>query len=55
MIPPLTTIDVSKTQIGYLAVGVLDDLARSSEPWRPVKVMVGAQLIIRESVASKRG
>ncbi|MDB5437603.1 MAG: helix-turn-helix family protein [Caulobacteraceae bacterium] len=53
MTPPLTTIDVSKKQIGYLAIGILDDLVRSSEPWPPVKVLVGAQLIVRESVAAK--
>ena len=54
MAPPLTTIDVSKKQIGYLAISVLDDLVRSSEPWPPVKILVGAQLIVRESVAAKR-
>lgn len=54
MIPPLTTIDVSKKQIGYLAIGVLDDMVRASESLRPVKVMVGAQLIVRESVVSRR-
>jgi LacI family transcriptional regulator len=54
MAPPLTTIDVSKKQIGYLAISVLDDLVLSSEPWPPVKILVGAQLIIRESVAAKR-
>lgn len=54
MSPPLTTIDVSKKQIGYLAIGALDDLIRSSEPWPPVKILVGAQLIVRDSVAAKR-
>lgn len=52
--PPLTTIDVSKKQIGYLAIGILDDLVRSSEPWPPVKVLVGAQLIVRGSVAAPK-
>lgn len=55
MTPPLTTIEVSKKQIGYLAIGILDDLVRSSEPWPPVKVLVGAQLIVRQSVAARRG
>lgn len=54
MAPPLTTIDVSKRQIGYLAIGILDDLARSSEPWPPIKVLVGAQLVVRESVAARK-
>jgi LacI family transcriptional regulator len=54
MAPPLTTIEVSKKQIGYLAISVLDDLVRSSEPWPPVKILVGAQLIVRESVAANR-
>jgi LacI family transcriptional regulator len=54
MTPPLTTIDVSKKQIGYLAISALDDLIRSSEPWPPVKILVGANLIVRESVADKR-
>jgi LacI family transcriptional regulator len=53
MTPPLTTIDVSKKQIGYLAISALDDLIRSSEPWPPVKILVGAKLIVRESVADK--
>jgi LacI family transcriptional regulator len=54
MAPPLTTIEVSKKQIGYLAISVLDDLVRSSEPWPPVKILVGAQLIVRDSVTAKR-
>jgi LacI family transcriptional regulator, galactose operon repressor len=53
MTPPLTTIDVSKKRMGYLAIRVLDDLIRSSEPWPPVKILVGANLIVRESVAAK--
>jgi hypothetical protein len=51
---PMSSVDVSKKQIGYLAISVLDDLVRSSEPWPPVKILVGAQLIVRESVAAKR-
>lgn len=52
MAPPLTTIDVSKKQIGYLAIRALDDLIRATEPWPPVKTLVGAQLIVRDSVTT---
>lgn len=51
MEPPLTTIDVSKRKIGYLAITVLDDLIRASEPQPSVKVFVGAELVIRTSDA----
>jgi LacI family transcriptional regulator len=47
--PPLTTIEVSKRKIGYLAVTVLDDLITASEPQPPVKILVGAELVIRAS------
>lgn len=50
MEPPLTTIDVSKRKIGYLAVTVLDDLINASEAQPAVKILVGAQLIVRTSV-----
>lgn len=49
MEPGLTTIDVSKRKIGYLAVTVLDDLITASEPQPPVKILVGADLILRTS------
>jgi LacI family transcriptional regulator len=49
MDPSLTTIDVSKRKIGYLAVTVLDDLINASEPQPPVKILVGAELIARSS------
>ena len=49
MDPPLTTIDVSKRKIGYLAVTVLDDLINASEAQPAVKILVGAQLIVRAS------
>lgn len=49
MDPSLTTIDVSKRKIGYLAVTVLDDLINASEPQPPGKILVGAELIARSS------
>jgi LacI family transcriptional regulator len=49
MDPPLTTIDVSKRKIGYLAITILDDLINASE-WQPsVKILVGADLVVRSS------
>ena len=51
MEPALTTIEVSKRKIGYLAVTVLDDLINASEPQPPVKILVGADLVIRASDA----
>jgi LacI family transcriptional regulator len=49
MEPGLTTIDVSKRKIGYLAVTVLDDLIAAAEPQPPVKILVGADLVLRAS------
>ncbi|MBD9374984.1 LacI family DNA-binding transcriptional regulator [Rhizobium sp. ARZ01] len=49
MDPSLTTIDVSKRKIGYLAVTVLDELINASEAQPPVKILVGAELITRDS------
>jgi DNA-binding LacI/PurR family transcriptional regulator len=50
MEPALTTIEVSKQQIGRLAVQLLNDriLARNSQPTS--KILVSGQLIERESV-----
>ena len=53
MEPSLTTIDVSKRKIGYLAVTVLDDLINASETQPPVKILVGAELIVRSSDVRK--
>jgi LacI family transcriptional regulator len=47
--PALTTIDVSKRKIGYLAVTVLDDLINASDDQPAVKILVGARLIARAS------
>lgn len=49
MEPPLTSIDVSKRKIGYLAVTVLDELVQAKERQPSVKVLVGADLIVRSS------
>jgi LacI family transcriptional regulator len=47
--PTLTTIDVSKRKIGYLAVTILDDLINSAESQPAVKMLVGADLVLRAS------
>jgi LacI family transcriptional regulator len=49
MEPALTTIEVSKRKIGNLAVTVLDDVIKSQDRQPPIKVLVGAELIIRAS------
>ena len=49
MEPGLTTIEVSKRKIGYLAVTILDDLIGAAEPQPPVKILVGAHLVLRAS------
>jgi LacI family transcriptional regulator len=49
MDPPLTTIDVSKRKIGYLAITILDDLINASESQPSVKITVGADLVVRSS------
>ncbi len=55
MDPPLTTIDVSKRKIGNLAITVLDEQIRAPEGQPAVKILVGANLVVRESVASRNG
>ncbi|MNO00796.1 hypothetical protein D3C81_2207600 [compost metagenome] len=49
MEPGLTTVEVSKRKIGNLAVTVLDDLINTAETQPPVKILVGASLVIRSS------
>jgi LacI family transcriptional regulator len=49
MEPGLTTIDVSKRKIGNLAVTILNDLIAAAEPQPPVKILVGADLVLRAS------
>lgn len=51
MDPALTTIDVSKTKIGYLAIRLLDELINAQEKQPSVKILVGANLVVRDSVA----
>jgi len=53
MEPPLTTIDVSKTKIGYLAIRLLDELINADDKQPAVKILVGANLVARDSVAPK--
>lgn len=53
MEPSMTTIDVSKRKIGCFAVTVLDDLINASEAQPPVKILVGAELIVRSSDVQK--
>lgn len=53
MEPPLTTIDVSKTKIGYLAIRLLDELIHADDKQPAVKILVGANLVARDSVAPK--
>ena len=49
MDPPLTTIEVSKRKIGYHAITILDDLINASERQPSVKILVGAELVVRSS------
>ena len=49
--PSLTTIEVSKRKIGYLAVTILDDLINAAESQPSVKMLVGADLVLRGSDA----
>lgn len=51
MEPALTTIDVSKKKIGYLAIRLLDELIQSVDKQPAVKILVGANLVKRDSVA----
>ena len=53
MDPPLTTIDVSKRKIGSLAISLLDEQIRSTEKQPAIKILVGANLITRDSVVTK--
>lgn len=53
MEPPLTTIDVSKTKIGYLAIRLLDELIHAEDKQPAVKILVGANLVVRDSVEAR--
>ena len=53
MDPPLTTIDVSKQQIAYQAVRLLDEIIRSETKRPAMKILVGSSLVTRKSVIFK--
>jgi LacI family transcriptional regulator len=48
--PPLTTVQVSKAQIGRMAIGLLVTRIRGSSDSPPVKVLIGGSLVERQSV-----
>jgi LacI family transcriptional regulator len=48
--PPLTTMQVSKAEIGRMAVHLLFTRLHAAAPAPPVKVLVGGRLVERESV-----
>lgn len=50
MLPPLTTIEVSKQLMGEMAIRLLSIRMGSPESVPPMKVQVGANLIVRDSV-----
>jgi LacI family transcriptional regulator len=50
MDPALTTVDVSKRKIGYLAIRLLNEIITSIETQPSVKILVGANLVVRDSV-----
>ncbi|MDR3495026.1 MAG: LacI family DNA-binding transcriptional regulator [Ancalomicrobiaceae bacterium] len=52
--PPLTTVDVSKRRIGGLAVGLLHDIMTAPHSSPPVKILVGAELVVRSSAKPSR-
>lgn len=54
MDPPLTTIDVSKRKIGNLAITLLAAQIRSQVKEPAVKILVGADLVVRNSVLERQ-
>jgi LacI family transcriptional regulator len=48
--PPLTTVQVSKAEIGRMAVHLLVTRIRSERRTSPVKVLIGGRLVERQSV-----
>lgn len=50
MVPALTTVDVSKRRIGAMAVRLLDERIRVDPSQPAMKVLVGTDLVIRDSV-----
>ena len=55
MDPPLTTIDVSKQTIGRLAINLLAEQRRARPDHPAIKILVGAELVVRDSVLPKVG
>ncbi len=53
--PPLTTVQVSKAQIGRMAIQLLTTRVRSPSNSPPVKVLIGGQLVERQSVRDISG
>ena len=53
MDPALTTVDVSKRKIGQFAIQLLNEINISTETQPPVKILVGANLVVRDSVVSR--
>lgn len=53
MDPPLTTIDVSKRKISNLAITLLAEQIGSQVSEPAVKILVGADLVVRDSVVTK--
>ncbi|MCK5734834.1 MAG: LacI family DNA-binding transcriptional regulator [Spirochaetaceae bacterium] len=53
MNPPLTTIKVSKREIGKTAIRLVHNRIHGKTNAPPVKVLIGGELIIRESVKPK--
>lgn len=52
--PPLTTMQVSKAQIGRMAIHLLATRMRSETDSPPVKVLIGGSLVERKSVRDLR-
>ncbi|RKX84047.1 MAG: hypothetical protein DRP70_13875 [Spirochaetes bacterium] len=53
MNPPITTIDISKQEIGKTAIRLIHNRIHGDTNTPPVKVLIGGELIIRGSVKSK--
>ncbi len=54
MNPPLTTIKVSKHEIGKTAIRLIHNRIHGDTNAPPVKVLIGGELIIRDSVKPKK-
>jgi len=54
MSPALTTVRVSKRKIGTTAIQLINDRIHSNLDFPPVKVLIGGQLIVRDSVLRKK-